>query len=77
VADPDAEIRRLLAFIGLRFEARILSFHRNEAPVSTASLVQVRRPIYQDSVGAWRRYARELEPLRQRLEELGVKASEQ
>jgi tetratricopeptide (TPR) repeat protein len=77
VADPDAEIRRLLAFIELRFEPRILSFHRNEAPVSTASLVQVRRPIYQDSVGAWRRYARELEPLRRRLEELGVKASEQ
>jgi hypothetical protein len=72
VADHETEIRRLLEFIGLDYEPAVLSFHRNEAPVSTASLVQVRRPIHQDSVNTWRRYASELGPLRERLEQLGV-----
>ena len=67
VADPEAEIRRLLAYLDLEFEPGVLSFHNNEAPVATASSVQVRRPIHQRSVGAWRRYAAEIEPLRRRL----------
>jgi tetratricopeptide (TPR) repeat protein len=72
VADPEPEIRRLFDYVGLDFEPEVLRFDRNDAPVATASAVQVRRPIYQDSVGAWRRYERELAPLRRRLEELGV-----
>jgi tetratricopeptide (TPR) repeat protein len=72
VADPETEVRRLLAHLDLDFEPGVLSFHSNEAPVATASSVQVRRPIHQRSVGAWRRYAGEIEPLRRRLVELGV-----
>jgi tetratricopeptide (TPR) repeat protein len=76
VADPETEVRRLLAHLGLEFEPAVLSFHSNEAPVATASTVQVRRPIHQRSVGAWRRYAAELEPLRRRLIELGIDTGE-
>ena len=76
VADPETEVRRLLAHLGLEFEPAVLSFHSNEAPVATASTVQVRRPIHQRSVGAWRRYADEIEPLRRRLLELGVDTGE-
>jgi tetratricopeptide (TPR) repeat protein len=76
VADPESEVRRLLAHLDLDFEPGVLSFHSNEAPVATASTVQVRRPIHQRSVGAWRRYAEELEPLRRRLLELGVDTGE-
>ena len=72
VAEPEAETRRLLAHLGLEFEPGVLRFQDNEAPVATASTVQVRRPIHQRSVGAWRRYAAETEPLRRRLAELGI-----
>ncbi len=76
VADPETEVRRLLIHLGLDFEPAVMSFHSNEAPVATASTVQVRRPIHQRSVGAWRRYADEIEPLRRRLHELGIDTGE-
>ena len=69
--------RRLLAHLGLDFEPAVLSFHSGEAAVATASTVQVRRPIHQRSVGAWRRYADEIEPLRRRLRELGIDTGEE
>ena len=72
VAETEAEIRRLFTFLDLDFEPEVLSFDRNEAPVTTSSFAEVRRPIHRDSVDAWRRYAPELEPLRRKLEELGV-----
>ena len=77
VADPETEVRRLLAHLGLDFEPAVLSFHSGEAAVATASTVQVRRPIHQRSVGAWRRYADEIEPLRRRLRELGIDTGEE
>lgn len=69
---PEAEIRRVLEYLGLDFEPGMLDFQDNAAPVATASAVQVRRPIHRTSVGAWRRYAAELKPLQQRLEALGI-----
>ena len=58
IADQEGETRRLLAFCGLDWDARCLSFHENDAPVSTASAVQVRSPLYASSVGRWRRLKR-------------------
>jgi Tfp pilus assembly protein PilF len=72
VADLETETRRLLAFCGLDWDARCLSFHENAAPVATASSVQVRSPIYASSVGRWRRYGEALAPLRAALEAEGV-----
>jgi hypothetical protein len=76
VADPETEVRRLLAHLELEFEPAVMSFHSNASPVATASAVQVRRPIHQRSVGAWHRYADQIEPLRRRLLELGVDTGE-
>ncbi|WP_275229205.1 tetratricopeptide repeat-containing sulfotransferase family protein [Novosphingobium album (ex Liu et al. 2023)] len=56
VADLEGEARALVAFAGLEWDAACLDFHRNAAPVATASSVQVRRPIYASSIGRWRRY---------------------
>ncbi len=67
VSDPETEIRRLLEFCGLPFEERCLSFHRVDRMVATASMVQVRQPIHSGSVGAWRRYEQQLQPLRAAL----------
>lgn len=56
VADIEAETRRLLAFCDLPFEAACLSFHENRSAVATASAHQVRQPLYDTSVGRWKRY---------------------
>jgi Tfp pilus assembly protein PilF len=56
VADLEGQTKRMLDFLGLPFDPACLSFQDNAAPVSTASAVQVRQPLYSSSVGRWRRY---------------------
>jgi Tfp pilus assembly protein PilF len=68
VEDTEAEIRRVLAYCGLPFEAECLRFFENERPVRTASSEQVRQPIYRDGVEQWRQYERWLDPLKVALE---------
>jgi tetratricopeptide (TPR) repeat protein len=70
VADFEGKSRRIMDFLGLPWEGGILRFHESDDPVTTASAVQVRQPIYASSVGKWRHYAEELAPLRARLQEL-------
>ena len=60
VADLEGAARRLTEACGLDFEPRCLEFHRTERRVKTASLGQVRQPIYTRSVGRWRNYVSEL-----------------
>ena len=67
VADPETEVRRLLAALGLDFEAACLRFHENTRAVRTASSEQVRRPVNRDGIGQWRRYEDRLGPLREAL----------
>ena len=68
VADLDGAARRLVAWCGLAWEPACLEFQRAKRPVRTASAVQVRRPLFQTSVGRWKRYERALAPLFARLE---------
>jgi Tfp pilus assembly protein PilF len=63
IADPEGEARRLIEFLGLDWEPACLEFHRAERPVFSASLWQVREPIFNHSVGRWRHYERHLQPL--------------
>lgn len=70
VADLEGQSRRLLAFLDLPWDDQVLRFHESTAPATTASAVQVRQPIYASSVGKWRNYEEQLEPLRARLAEL-------
>ena len=72
VADPQAQCRRLLAHCGLPWEDQVLDFHRSKKASTTASAMQVRRPIYQSSVQKWRNYTRELQPVLRRLAEAGL-----
>jgi tetratricopeptide (TPR) repeat protein len=64
VSDPRAQVRRLLAHCALEFDASCLEFHRTQRPIRTASSEQVRQPLYTSGVGYWRRFERELQPLR-------------
>ena len=67
VDDPEAEVRRLLDYCGLPFEAGCLRFHENDRAVRTASSEQVRQPIYTDGVDHWRNYEPWLDPLKATL----------
>jgi tetratricopeptide (TPR) repeat protein len=69
VAAPRAEVERLLAFLGLEWEDSCLAFHEAPGAVRTASVWQVRQPLYSRSSGRWRNYARHLGPLREALGE--------
>jgi hypothetical protein len=72
VEDVERESRRMLNFFGLPWNERVLRFHETERPVRTASVNQVRQPIYCTSAGRWRRRAPHLQPL---LAALGVPSS--
>jgi tetratricopeptide (TPR) repeat protein len=67
VDDPEAEIRRLLEFLRLPFEAACLQFHNTQRVVATSSSEQVRQPIYRQSMETWRNFEPWLEPLRTAL----------
>jgi tetratricopeptide (TPR) repeat protein len=60
IAEPEAEIRRLVEFCGLPWDEQCLRFHEIDRPVSTQSYDQARRPIYRSSAGKWRRYTAHL-----------------
>ncbi|WIY70250.1 sulfotransferase [Aquidulcibacter paucihalophilus] len=67
VADPRPAVERLLAFCGLDWEETVLDFHKAAAPVRTASVWQVREPLYQRSSGRWRNYETHLDGVRAAL----------
>jgi hypothetical protein len=56
VADLEGIARRLVDWCGLSWEPECLEFHRVRRPVRTASVSQVRQPIYARSVGRWKHY---------------------
>jgi tetratricopeptide (TPR) repeat protein len=72
VANPAAELRSLLALIGLPWEESCLDFYKSGKSVSTASAVQVREPVHSRSVALWRNYENELRPLEEIFNPVGV-----
>ncbi|MEO0031077.1 MAG: hypothetical protein RIS94_835 [Pseudomonadota bacterium] len=67
VDDTEAEVRRVLDYLGLPFEPGCLEFYKNERAVRTASSEQVRQPIYRDAVEQWKAYEPWLDPLKAAL----------
>lgn len=74
VDDLEGSVRQLLEFCGLPWDPACLAFETNQAPVATASVVQVREPLNRNSIGRWRRYEAELQELRSLLREGGIDA---
>ena len=70
VLNTEFEIRRLLEYCGLDWSSNCLRFYESSRAVRTASMVQVRRPIYAQSVGRWRPRRNILEPLLNELSNL-------
>ena len=67
IEDPEGEVRRMLAFVGVPFDPACLDFHTNKRAVRTPSAEQVRRPINRDGVDYWRHYEPWLGPLKEAL----------
>jgi len=67
VEEPESEVRRLLDYCGLPFEAGCLRFYENDRAVRTASSEQVRMPIFTDAVEHWQNYEPWLAPLKEAL----------
>ena len=63
VADPEGGLRRISAFCGLEYQASCLDFQNVKRSVTTASAVQVRKPLYKTSVQRWKKYGSQLNPL--------------
>jgi len=68
VTDLEKSTRKLLEHCGLPFDRTCLAFDETERTVNTASLAQVRRPLYSSSVGRWKNYEKQLQPLISALE---------
>jgi tetratricopeptide (TPR) repeat protein len=67
VANPEAEIRRLLGALDLGFEPACLNFHATDRAVRTASSEQVRQPIFREGLDHWRHFEPWLGPLKAAL----------
>ncbi|MGO9467835.1 MAG: tetratricopeptide repeat protein [Isosphaeraceae bacterium] len=63
IDDLEAVARRIIAACGLTWEPSCLDFHTNRRPVRTASLTQVRQPVYRKSLARWRNYEQSLSQL--------------
>jgi tetratricopeptide (TPR) repeat protein len=69
VAEPEAQVRRLLDALGLPFDEACLRFHETKRAVLTPSSEQVRQPVFTSAVDHWRRFEPWLAPL---IESLGA-----
>lgn len=63
LADPETEIRKLVALCGLEWNDACLRFYEADRPVRTASTTQVRKPLFKSSVARWKPYEKHLAPL--------------
>ena len=69
VADPRPEIERILNYCGLDWQDQVMEFHKAGGAVRTASVWQIREPLYRKSSGRSRNYEAHLGGLRAALGE--------
>jgi tetratricopeptide (TPR) repeat protein len=67
VEDLPKIAHEVVEFLGLAWNDACLNFHESSRPVKTASVIQVRKPVYASSVERWRRHEKELQPLLEAL----------
>lgn len=72
VLDNENIVRQCLAFMDLEMDKKCLEHHKNTRQVFTASTDQVREKINSDSIGKWKIYEKQLQPLIQELKSKNV-----
>jgi len=63
IAHPEREARRMLDYLRLPWDPACLNFHEKQRAIHTASVTQVRTPLYTSSVARWKHFEKHLEPL--------------
>ena len=76
VKEPEPAVQRLLGFCGLGWEEGCMRFDRVSNAVRTASVWQVRQPLYRHASGRWRHYEQHLGPLREVLGEIAKESTD-
>ncbi|HED14293.1 MAG TPA: sulfotransferase family protein [Gammaproteobacteria bacterium] len=64
VTDIEHHSRRIIHFCGLEWDSRCLDFHKTRRDVTTASVRQVRKPVYSSSIGRYRYYEKHMGSLK-------------
>ncbi|MFL0798973.1 MAG: sulfotransferase [Agarilytica sp.] len=72
VHDIEGQTKNLLHYCDLSWQAQCLTYYKNREASTTASATQVRKPVYKSSVGLWRNYQKQLQPLIRVLNEGGI-----
>ena len=72
ISDPEQEARRMLEYLGLPWDPACLKFHESDRVVRTASVAQVRKPIYSSSVGRWKSFKEHLGLLFETIHQVGL-----
>lgn len=70
--DPQNQISRILSFCDLEPEDGCYGFYKTRRQISTASITQVRQPMYTSSIGRWRQYEDHLGPLKDAMKRYGM-----
>ena len=72
VRDPEENVKAILAHCDLPYEPQCVDVQNNKLPVSTASKVQVREPINTKSLGRWRQFEQQLQPVAELLKQANI-----
>jgi tetratricopeptide (TPR) repeat protein len=76
VKQPTRTGKNIANAIGAEWRDDAIQIEKNQAPSTTASAAQIRRPIYHTSIGRWRHYRSQLAPLVSALRRAGVTVNE-
>jgi len=63
VMDQERVSKQLIEYLGLDWDEKCLAFYHNDRAVMTSSSIQVRQPMYENSINRWQRYEQHLQPL--------------
>ena len=63
IKDTENQAKKLTEFLGLEWDPNCLNFYNNKRNVKTASMMQVRKPIYKSSISRWKNFSINLSPL--------------
>jgi tetratricopeptide (TPR) repeat protein len=66
-SEPEFSIRRMLDHVGLPFDEACMNFHKSKKAVHTASVSQIRQPLYKSSTDRWKKYEKHIAPLIDKL----------
>ena len=74
VENHEESVRKLLEFCELEWDDSVLEYYKTKRNVQTASVVQVRQPLYTSAINRWKKYEKHLKPL---IKGLGLEDKEE